>query len=1091
MPLSLFLRRTATGQTLVFCLLVITLGLWIAPAITWRGSPMLHIALEFIAGLLGLVIATGSIVRYAALGHRHTLLFGLSFLGAGVADLFHTLIALNHLITSAGTDPATWTAGRMTHALLFVASLAAYRYAPRSSNVRREWVVATVATLVFTGAMPFLISRYLLGLLSTNIPPIGWVSEWILIILFLTGAWGYWRLFVTTKITYFDWAAASALVLSSVQVYTARNFQPNDIYFMTAHILKDFGYLIALVGLYIESLSVLRNLESQRATNERYRSVIEAAKDCVVMADGSATILLVNRSAAEALGYEPEELVHQPLTAIIPERFRDAHRAGFQRYHETRVSRVIGKTVELAALRKDGSEFPMELSLAAGGSGEDERFIGIFRDITERKQVEETLRQARIDAEAANKAKSEFLASMSHEIRTPMNGVIGMLGLLLDTKLTGEQEDYANTARASADALLTIINDILDFSKIEAGKLDIEPIPFDLRQAVEEVAELMSPRVMEKELDLIVRYAQGIPDRFIGDPGRIRQVLINLAGNAVKFTHTGHVLIEVDQDQPIDGGMRVRLSVQDTGIGIPQDRLEGIFEKFSQVDASMTRRYGGTGLGLSISRHLVELMNGTMGVTSQEGSGSTFWFMLPLQFDARPSTVSLPDIDLTGLRVLIVDDNMINRRVLVEQLTSWKMRNDEVPSAAAALVKLKEAQAAGDPYQIAILDYQMPEIDGETLGRAIKTDPTLWDTILIMLTSIGQRGEAARFADLGFTGYLIKPVRQSQLMDALALAWSARASGQSSPFITRHLLAESRKAAAGEAVAGRSATARPIGHIRVLVVEDNTVNQKVAVRILDKLGCRTDVAANGREAVDMVDMFSYDVVFMDCQMPEMDGFEATAEIRKRHGAIRRIPIVAMTAHALQGDRERCLEAGMDDYISKPVKISDFETMLDRWIKPESAEGAETAVPERAPDGGTATAAPAAAHPAAVPIPPSDMNIREPVLDTAVLADLRELADDRAFLSELFGTFQRDAVQRLAGLRQAAGQEDALALQQIAHALKGASRNIGARRMAALCQYLEELGAARNVTGVLPLIDRIEQAFNQVQEALHKEIGDNE
>ena len=681
---------------------------------------------------------------------------------------------------------------------------------------------------------------------------------------------------------------------------------------------RDLEFLAPVgdqVALAIESK---RAAEALRESELRKRAILESALDCVLTMDHEGRIVDWNPAAEQTFGYASNEAVGKDMAElIIPPAFRARHRQGLKRYLATGKGQVLGRRLELNAIRADGTEFPIELTIIHIDLDGVPMFTGYLRDITERKQVEAELAETRDAALESVRLKSEFLANMSHEIRTPMNGVIGMTGLLLDTDLSAEQREFAETIRASGDALLTIINDILDFSKIEAGKLQFETLDFNLNHAVESTVELLAERARAKKLELASLIYCDVPTELRGDPGRLRQVLTNLIGNALKFTEHGEVIVRAEKECETDETVVVRFTVSDIGIGISPAVQARLFQAFTQADGSTTRKYGGTGLGLAISKQLVEMMGGQIGVESELGKGSTFWFTA--RFDKQPANTVIVQpkvVSLERLHVLIVDDNATNRKILSHQFSSWGMIHEEADSGMHALELLRAAVAQGAPYDLAVLDLMMPGMDGFELARAIKSDPDFAAVRLVLLTSFGERGHGAQAREAGVAAYLAKPVRQSQLFDCLAnvigrepCGYGAVDNAAPGPMkvLTKHSLSETKK----------------MSHKLILLAEDNIVNQKVAVRQLQKLGYRADAVANGREALEALSRIAYDLVLMDCQMPEMDGYEATAEVRCREGTTKHTPIVAMARlYSAMGDEPEELADILGIYLSQMAESLD-------------------------------------------------------------------------------------------------------------------------------------------------------------------------
>jgi signal transduction histidine kinase/CheY-like chemotaxis protein/HPt (histidine-containing phosphotransfer) domain-containing protein/HAMP domain-containing protein len=866
------------------------------------------------------------------------------------------------------------------------------------------------------------------------------------------------------------------------------------------------------IGDLVGSFNLMTQGLIKTTVSKRYvDNIIRSMMDTLVIASPDGVIKSVNRATLDLLGYQEHELIGKPLEAILIEDGGRAFRgqigasggspgksesgqscpdppsqdqpttglpaagnsAGTGAPTQTSGPAPLAREtrrVEGTYLAKDGTRIPVSLSssLMRDDAGAVEGIVCVAQDITERKRWEQELQDATetveranrelresngqleeatrfaqdmvAQAETANAAKSEFLAMMSHEIRTPLNGILGFSQLLLeDPALSGEQRDFVETIHASGTGLLTVINDILDFSKIEAGKMDLEMIDFDLVSVVESVGDIIGQRSTEKGLDLNCFVDHRVPARLRGDPGRLRQILLNLAGNAVKFTERGEVTVEANLEYETKETATVRFEVRDTGIGIPDDRQAQIFDKFTQVDGSTTRKYGGTGLGLAISRRLVEIMNGEIGVESELGKGSTFYFTIefPLQKGpvAKPSVARAVSVD--GLAVLVVDDSARSRRLLGETLAHWNMKPFSVGSGPVALDALEAAAAIGRPYTLALVDARMPEMDGFTLCERIKGSKALAATRLVMLTSGGKCGDGPRCRRLGISAYLVKPVKQSDLWEAIMLTLGTNdGGGRRTDLITQHTLREGRRS------------------LHVLVAEDSPVNLKLVVKLLEKRGHTVGVATNGREALNALETQPYDLVLMDVQMPEMDGFEATVAIREQERATgEHIPIVAMTAHAMKGDRERCLATGMDAYVSKPIRAQDLLEAMDTVVLGDAK-----------PKVGVSTS-----------------RVSDDVIDWPAAID--HLEGDVELLREIAVMFVEQCPSLVSQVKKAVASGDAVEIERAAHTVKGSVGNFAARAAFEAALHLERIGREGAVEKAEEACARLEEELGRLTPAL--------
>ncbi|HEY0944543.1 MAG TPA: response regulator [Opitutaceae bacterium] len=786
--------------------------------------------------------------------------------------------------------------------------------------------------------------------------------------------------------------------------------------------------------------------EARRETEERFRLMANATPALLYVTDEAGRGVFFNQSWLDFRGRSlAQECALDGTARIHPEDQARANACFVHARHQRHRYQA-----EYRLQRYDGEyRWMLDTGLPRYQAGaEFAGFVGSLVDITERKRYEEDLAHARDEAVQASRLKSQFLANMSHEIRTPMNGIIGMAGLLLDTELAPEQRELAEIVQKSADALLGVINDILDFSKIESGKLQVDALEFDLYTLVEDALALLGEQAHDKGIELAVEFTDALPTLLRGDPGRLRQVIMNLVVNALKFTERGEVLVQVRSLEETSGVLSFRVEVRDTGIGITPEARALLFQPFVQADGTSTRRHGGTGLGLAISRQLIELMGGRIGVESTPGLGSTFWFELSLPKVLETAPVRADPIGIPrDTTVLVVDDNLTNCRVLLGQLARMEAAADAVESAPLALERLRARRAAGRPYRVALIDRHMPEVDGLALARAIRADPELRDTKLVMLTSASHLAEFEAVRSAGLDAFLVKPARRGQLRHCIARV----SAGGVMPF------------------PGRSAESTApwrAGQLRLLVVEDNYVNQKVAARHLEKLGHSCDVADNGQRALEMLALQQYDLVLMDCQMPVLDGYETTRRIRAGEviNLNPRVPIVALTAYAMESDRQKCLAAGMDDFLAKPIRFEELQAVIERCLlRTEAGAAAGSGEEDVAPAG---------------PV----------VLELEQFEHLRALEDDDhpSFLGELVDLFLLETPKRFEEIRAAHAAGDTAALARTAHTVKGACANFGARALQSLCARIEELARSGRLTATTDPIQQLDAELSRLAAVLNRQ-----
>ncbi len=897
---------------------------------SWQGSAELHTLMELLATVLALFIGLLALIRFYSRGGSSYLVLGAGFIGVGMLDGYHAVVSSTWFRAYLPSDlpsliPWSWLASRIfLSAILFSLYFILKRESKNkdTKKITPKYVfsfisITTLCSFIFFAFTP-LPNGYFDNAFFHR------PEELIPATLFLFALMGFIKQGNWQTKNFSDWLVI-AIIVNLVTQFLVMPYSNHlfDTQFDLAHLLKIISYICILYGLSFSVFNAFQEADIQtkirkkaqislEASEIRNRTMMNSLADGLILINETGIIENINNAACKLFGYSKLEMLGKNIKILMPDPYHSEHDDYLSRCFIKEKENITLSNRKVIGLKKDGSTFPMELSVSKMKISGKQKYSGIIRDDTQRLQAENELISARDKAQIAAEAKSNFLASMSHEIRTPMNGVLGMIELLQDTPLNAQQKDIIKTISDSGSSLLDIINDILEYSKAEAGKIEIELFPFNLERTVYDVTRLLQVNAEEKNIELIFYYHTNCPQHVMGDAGRIRQIVLNLVGNAIKFTENGQVMVEVKCAKNSD--KNIRIEVTDTGVGINDEDKEMLFESFTQADNSTSRKYGGTGLGLSICKQLINLMGGTIDVKSKLGEGSIFWFELLLNEADTPK--KLIETNLTGMRVLIVDNNPINAQILKEQLIKLKMIVSEEANAKDVTQQMLSAHKMEKPYNIVIIDNILPALNGADLGREILSHEILKNTPLVLLTSATNLGDAAIYKKIGFASYLTKPILSDILYKTLA-----RVLGQknTNSFLTRHTIIEDEIEDQNKHI---------ILSGKALLVEDMIINQKVALGLMESLNLKIDIANNGKEAVEKHSKNKYDIILMDCQMPIMDGFEATKIIRETDTDI---PIIAVTANVLSSDKERCYQAGMNDHLSKPFNKQQLISILSHWL----------------------------------------------------------------------------------------------------------------------------------------------------------------
>jgi len=1060
-------------HSLIFLTLFL-MGLFVVMnAISWTGSVASHGLLEISSAILAFVIGAMALVNYHSRANKKYLLMGYGFIAISFLDGY---AAIQTTTLIANTELAlmiswSWFVSKTFLVLLLIANCSLFRKNNVTSFNITSKPVAAVAIIGLLLSILFLhqvslpeayYPEYLIHRPWESIPTILFLT--VLVVSYRSDNWKY---------KYFEYSLFAAIIINifSHIMFMSASTQFFDTAFNFAYLLKLLGYSCIFTGLltvmYVRSKQVATESGNRKKAQDaliksesQHRAIFSTMADGLITINKKGTIESFNKSAEKIFGYRLLEVLGRNINMLIPDPHHDRHDEYIDNYIKTGVAKLMGSSNVVEGKRKDQSLFPIELSLGETKLGDEKIFHGVVRDITKRKQTEEALILARSDAEKSARVKSDFLATMSHEIRTPMNGVLGMLELLQDTNVNSQQQDYLNIATSSGEALMAIINDILDFSKIESGKFELENIEFNLEIIGYDICSLLKAKTREKNIELILYYHNDCPVNYLGDPGRVRQIILNMVGNAIKFTSKGRIIVEIMSVLSVNGISTTKISIQDNGIGIDQEAQAKLFDSFTQADSSTSRRFGGIGLGLAICKNLVRLMGGIINVESIPNEGSTFSFTLHLP--VIKTTAVNPNFEpemasLKNMRVLIVDHCDLGQMIIKEHCMAWGMSVDTITTSKDAKQKLLQAVIENKPYQLVFIDKDLPDQSGDRLSRDIKVDNLLVNISLIAVTSVVTMGDSQYFEAAGFSALLNKPFLRETLFNTLVKIISNNKQQLSKKFITQHSL--------NELSSSNNYNIQFAG--KILLVEDVIVNQKVAIGLLKKCGLIPDIANNGVEAIKQWMDNDYDVILMDCQMPELDGYEASQYIRKHEketGQDTHTTIIALTAHSLITDRKKCIDAGMDDYLSKPFNFKQLTGILQKWLPEIELESSE--VEEQTIEIVTETSA--------------EVNS---VIDVEILATLKNSVGE--IFNEIIPAYIEQSDQMLNDIENLLSRGDHKTVERYAHSIKSSSYNVGAINLSNIARILEEKTRGGTDTALLTThISSLKQEYVLVKTALN-------